>query len=60
MKPPHTSLHDCIKPLMEEIKELQNGYYLELGPVFVNGALGVVNRKKLIIHKHTSHPLDIR
>jgi hypothetical protein len=43
---------------MEEIKELQNGYYLELGPV--NGALGVVNRKKLIIHKHTSHPLDIR
>jgi hypothetical protein len=42
---------------MEEIKELQNGYYLEL---FVNGALGVVNRKKLIIHKHTSHPLDIR
>jgi hypothetical protein len=45
MKPPNTSLDDCIKPLMSEIKELQAGYYLDLGPgdrVFVFGALGVV------------------
>jgi hypothetical protein len=44
MKPPHTSLHDCLEPLLKEIKELQNGYFLELGPsdlVFVLGALGV-------------------
>jgi len=42
MKPPHTELGDCLKPLLSEVKELQQGYYFHIRGelVFVIGAIG--------------------
>ena len=45
MKPPRTKMADCLKPMLAEIKELQQGWYVVLPgdsiPSFVIGSLGV-------------------